>query len=109
MTNPPYEPMTDLQEVATRNRVARQIIAGFIAATPSATWDYIHAALADTTTLTAEIRTLRTVLVLVRLDCANLAAAALATIDAYREGEHNPISYLCDELTAQGQHPRGCP
>lgn len=109
MTDRPYDSVIDLQEVTTRNHAARQIIAGFLAATPSEIWQYIDTALADTKPLISEIRSLRTILDIVRLDRANLAAAALATIDAYRDAEADPISYLCDELTAQGYHPRGCP
>ena len=38
----------------------------------------------------------------VRLDRANLAAAGRATIAAYHDGEPDPLSYLRDELHAQG-------
>jgi hypothetical protein len=41
----------------------------------------------------------------VRLDRANLAAAAFATIAAHQDGEPDPLSYLRDELGAQGHDP----
>lgn len=102
MTNTPHDPWTDLQEVTTRNRIARQIIAGFSTATPSEIWEYIETALADTPALSAEIIRLRAEIDDTRLDCANLAAAAQATISAHHDGEPDPLSYLRDELHAQG-------
>jgi hypothetical protein len=42
-----------------------------------------------------------------RLDRANLAAAALASIAAQHDGEPDPLSYLRDELRAQGYDPGG--
>ena len=37
-----------------------------------------------------------------RLDRANLLAAARATIAAHHDGEPDPLSYLRDELDANG-------
>ena len=52
--------------------------------------------------LAAEITELRAELAGVRLDRANLAAAALATIAAHQDGEPDPLSYLRDELARPG-------
>jgi len=95
---------TYLQAVTTRNRAARDIVAGFSTATPTLAeaWRHIEAALSDTSILAVEIARLRTELEKVRLGRANLAAAALAAIAAHRENESDPLSYLHDELQAQG-------
>jgi predicted metal-dependent hydrolase len=97
-------PRTDLQEVTTRNKTARYIVAGFSAATPTLTeaWRHVEAALNDTPAMVREVRRLRTELARTRLGRANLAAAALATFAALREGEGDPLLYLRDELHAQG-------
>lgn len=97
---PPDHPL----EVATRNRTARHIVAGFSTAFPTLadTWRYLDTALADSPALSAEITRLRAELAGVRLDLANLAAAALATLAARDDGEPDPLSYLRDELRAQG-------
>lgn len=95
MTDTPPEPQTNLREVATRNRIAHEIVTGEI-------WQYIETALSDVPALVAEVETLRTAIDATRLNRANLAAAALATIAAHREGEPDPLSYVRDELTAQG-------
>jgi hypothetical protein len=95
---------TYLQEITTRNQVARDIIAGFSGAAPTLAeaWRHIEAALDDTPTLTTEIARLNAELRRARLGRANLAAAALAAIAAYCENESDPLSYLRDELKAQG-------
>ena len=97
-------PPDDLPEVATRNRTARHIVAGFSTAFPTLAdiWRYLDTALADSPALSAEITRLRAELAGARLDLANLAAAALATLTAHRDGEGDPLSYLRDELHAQG-------
>lgn len=100
MTNVPQEPQTNLWEVATRNRIAHQIVTDILTTTLGGIWQYIETALADVPALVAEIDA-------TRLNRANLAAAALATIAAHRDGEPNPLSYLRDELTAQGYPLRG--
>jgi hypothetical protein len=94
----------DLQEIATRNRTARHIVAGLSAAFPTLAdiWRYLDTALADSPALSAEIGHLRAELASARLDLANLAAAALATLTAHCDGEADPLSYLQDELHAQG-------
>ena len=97
-------PPHDLPEVATRNRAARHIVAGFSAAFPTLAdiWQYLDTALADSRALSAEITRMRAELAGARLDLANLAAAALATLAAHYDGEPGPLSYLRDELHAQG-------
>jgi hypothetical protein len=92
----------DLREVATRNRIARQLAEGLSAQYPADVWHHLAAAFADVPALSAEITRLRVELADARLDRANLAAAALATIAAHDEGETDPLSYLRDELRAQG-------
>lgn len=99
----------DLPEVLTRNRIARHLIEGLTGQLPADIWHNLAVAFADAPALAAEIAELRTEHADVRLDRANLAAAALATIAAHREGEPDPLSYLRDELRAQGYDPsRGC-
>jgi hypothetical protein len=77
----------DLSEITTRNIIARHVIEGFSLAFP---------------TLADEIAGLRIELARLRLDSANLAAAGRATIAAYLDGESRPLSYVRDELHAQG-------
>jgi hypothetical protein len=65
-------------------------------------------ALADTLALADELASLRIELAQLRLNRANLAAVGRATIAAYLDGESCPLSYLRDELHAQGFYrPRG--
>jgi hypothetical protein len=104
MTNQPHRDRIDLQEVTTRNTDARAIITGFSAATPTLAdiWHYVQTALDETPTLVDEVTRLRIYLADVRLDRANLVAAIRATINAHRDGEDDPLSYLRDELLTQG-------
>jgi hypothetical protein len=55
--------------------------------------------------LTAQVRRLRNRLARTLTDLGNLTAAARATLGAQRDGEHDPLYYLRDELRAQGQLP----
>jgi hypothetical protein len=55
--------------------------------------------------LTAQVRRLRNRLARALTDLGNLTAAARATLGAQRDGEHDPLYYLRDELRAQGQLP----
>jgi hypothetical protein len=93
----------DLQEALTANRRARHIVAGFARATPalSGLWLQIESSLWHVPVLTSEITRLDSELQAVRLDRANLAAAARATLAASHDGDPDPLSYLCDELTTQ--------
>lgn len=102
MTNPPNIPESDLQEVANRYRVARQMIVGLRLVASVDVWHGIETALADLPALLNQTTRLRIEVSIVRLNRANLAAAALATLDAERDGEPDPLSYLRDELSAQG-------
>jgi hypothetical protein len=100
----------NLQEVCTRNDAARRIIAGFAKAMPTLAdiWQFLGSALDDASSLAAEITRLSADLGNTRLDRANLAAAARATIAAHAEGEANPLWYLRDELAAH-QAPSDAP
>jgi hypothetical protein len=84
---------TDLKEVRARHQTA------LASPTPSATL----AALSDIPPLCEEIRHLRLLLGIARLTCANLTAAARATLSAAADNEKDPLYYLRDELTAQGR------
>ena len=106
MTNRPHSPTkNDLQEVATRNRAARDLLGRLTAGQPADIWQTLTAAFADIPALSTEITRLRAALAGARLDRANLAAAALAVISAHADGEPDPLSYLRDELRAQGHDP----
>jgi hypothetical protein len=100
----PPAPANNLPEVTTRHRAARLIVDALAAERPARIWQYLTDALADTPALTDEISRLRAQVADERLDRANLAAAALATTRAHRDGEPDPLSYLRDELAAQGHH-----
>jgi len=91
-------------EVTTRNDIARDIIAGFAAVTPTlaGVFRLIDTALADLPAVLAELGQARAELEGVRLDRANLLAAIRATLAADAEGEPDPLGYLRDELDATG-------
>ncbi len=103
MTNPQRNRI-DLQEVTTRNVSARNIIAGFSDATPilADIWQYVETALADTPALADDVTRLRADLAEVRVNHANMVAAIRATIAAHHDGEDDPLSYIRDEIQAQG-------
>jgi len=94
----------DRSETTTRADVARDIIAGFAAVTPTLTgvWRLIDAALADLPAALADLGRARAELEAVRLDRANLLAAIRATLAADAEGEPDPLGYLRDELDSAG-------
>src|SRR5579859_3612813 len=87
-------------EIITRNDIARDIVAGFAAVTPTLAgiWRIIDQALADLPAVLADLGRTRTELQAVRLDRANLLAAIRATLAADAEGECDPLGYLRDEL-----------
>jgi hypothetical protein len=93
-----------LQQITTRNDIARDFIAGLAAVTPKLTGVFrlIDAALADVPAMLAELRRVRAELEAVRLDRANLLAAIRACLASDAEGEPNPLGYLRDELDAPG-------
>ncbi len=96
----------DLPEAATTNRIARQLADGLPEAFAADIWPCLAAAFAGRPVLLAEVTRLQAELADIRLDRANLAAAALATIGAHHDGEPDPLFYLRDELAAQGHHIR---
>jgi ABC-type transporter Mla subunit MlaD len=110
MTNTPHVSSVFLQEANDRSQTARRIVSVFSHATPAlaSSWQQIHSALSDTPVLTAEIRHLHDELGSARLERANMAAAGRATLTSHRNGDRDPLSYLRDELTAQGFW-RECP
>jgi hypothetical protein len=87
-------------EITTRNDIARDIVAGFAAVTPTlaGVWQFVDRALADVPAALAELGRVRAELEAVRLDRANLLAAIRATLGAADEDEADPFSYLRDEL-----------
>jgi hypothetical protein len=91
-------------EITTRNDIARDIIAGFAAVTPTlaGVFRLIDTALADLPAVLAELGRARAELQAVRLDRANLLAAIRATLAADAEGEPDPLGYLRDELGSTG-------
>jgi hypothetical protein len=92
----------DLHEVTARSRAALVVIGSLAAERPGRFWQYLTDAVTDTMALAAEIAALDVQLAEERLDRANLAAAGLATINAYEDDEPDPLSYLRDELAVQG-------
>jgi hypothetical protein len=92
-----------LQEAATRHHRIAQHLANLLASTyPDDIWPYLGFVLADIPAMAGLISRQGTDLAQARLNRANLAAAALAVIAATREGEPDALSYLRDELRAQG-------
>lgn len=92
----------DAETIRSGNRAAQSITAGFAADIPALDyfWRVITTALADVPALLARLAQ-------ARVRWANLAAAARAAIRSDREGEQDRLSYLRDELAAQGQHIPG--
>jgi len=97
------------RQVTTRNDIARDIVAGFAAVTPTmaGVFQFIDAALADVPAALAEIRQGRADLAAARLDRANLLAAMRAAIAAHADGEADPLYYLRDELEAAQERSAG--
>jgi hypothetical protein len=103
----PYKPSTtraDLLEANARADTAHNIITGFSLAVPALAdlWQQVHASLSDIPVLASEITRLDAALASARLDRANLAAAAKVAITAHLNSDPDPMSYLRDELAAQG-------
>ena len=92
------------RRTTTSNDIARDIIAGFAAVTPTLTGVFrlIDTALADLPAVLAELGRARADLEAVRLDRANLLAAIRATLAADAEGEPDPLGYLRYELDSAG-------
>jgi hypothetical protein len=91
------------REITTRNDIARDIIAGFAAITPTlaGVWRLVDAAPADLTVVLADLGRVRAEVEAVRQDQANLLAAIRATLAAHADGEDDPLWYLRDELDAR--------
>jgi hypothetical protein len=91
---------SDRTAITTRNDIARDIIAGFAAVTPTLTGVFrlIDYALADLPAVLVDLGRARAELEAVRLDRANLLAAIRATLSANAEGEPDPLGYLRDEI-----------
>jgi hypothetical protein len=87
--------------------MARDLTARLAVEHPADIWQHLLSAFADILALTDEITRLRVSLAQARLDLANLAAAALASIAAHDEGESDPLCYVRDELRAQGHDTTG--
>ena len=87
-------------EITTRNDIARDIIAGFAAVTPTlaGVFRLIDAALADLPAVLADLGRARAEFEAVRLDRANLLATIRVTLAADADGEPDPLGYLRDEL-----------
>jgi hypothetical protein len=94
----------DFREVTTRNDIARDIIAGFAAVTPTlaGVLRLVDTALADVSVTLAALNHMRTELEAARLDRANLLAAIRACLAASEEGEADPLAYLRHELNEAG-------
>ncbi|CAG6393143.1 hypothetical protein NMG29_07670 [Streptomyces cocklensis] len=60
----------------------------------------LRTALMDIPVLLAETKRLATLLTAARTECANLLAAARATLHAQDDGEPDPLSYVRDEVAA---------
>jgi len=91
-------------EINTRNDIARDIIAGFAAVTPTlaGAWRFIDTALADLPAVLSDLGRAQAELEVVRLDRANLLAAIRAALAADADGEPDPLGYLHDELDSPG-------
>ena len=89
--------------ITTRNDIARDIIAGFAAVTPTLAgiFRFIDQSLSDLPAALADLGRARAELEAVRLDRANLLAAIRACLAADADGEPDPLGYLRDELDAQ--------
>ena len=93
--------------ITTRNDIARDIITGFAAVTPTLTgvWRLLDqaladlpAVLADMPAVLADLGRVRAELEAVRLDRANLLAAIRACLSADADAEDDPLGYLRAEL-----------
>ncbi|MGI5207508.1 hypothetical protein ACQEU6_38765 [Spirillospora sp. CA-108201] len=109
MTNSPYHPKIDLQEAINRSRTALRIVANTWPdeSLPAILRRNLDEALNAIPSLAAEVERLSTELRDTRIHRANLAAAARATLNAHRDGERDPLSYLIDELHTQGYDAEG--
>jgi hypothetical protein len=94
----------NLKEIRTRNEAARRVLAEASATMPTLAGNgqLLEDALSDVAALADEVTRLSAELAAARLGQANLLAAGRATLAACGEDESDPMSYLRDELDAQG-------
>jgi hypothetical protein len=104
VTNDNQRRNVNFEEVVTRNEAACRLVAGFSAAMPTLAefWRQLGDALSDVPALSNEVTRMSGELAGARLDRANLLAAVRAALAAHDAGEPDPLSYLRDELHAQG-------
>jgi hypothetical protein len=107
LTNRTRPVSDDLQEVTTRHHIARDLTTRLASEYPTDIWQHLLDSLTDIPALTTEITRIRGELAHKRLNHANLAAAALATIAAHDDGDPDPLCYLRDELRVQGYTTTG--
>ncbi len=106
MTNrTPDAASLDWRADAARHQIGRESGGELADRAPVGVWAQLATTFADTPHLAAEITRMAAELAGARLDLANLAAAALATMAAHQEGEPDPLSYLRDELSVQSYRP----
>ena len=93
------------QRITTRNDIARDIIAGFAAVTPTlaGVFRFVDSALADVPAILADLGRVRAELEAVRLDRANLLAAIRAPCGG-RRGRARPAR-LPARRTRRNRHP----
>ena len=103
MHNSPQYRSINIPGVQYRNRAAREVIAAH--APKNSRLIDINAALDDTISLLIALRTTIQELPTTRQQRANLAAAILATLNADRDGDADPLYYIRDEMRAQGYLP----
>jgi hypothetical protein len=94
----------NLKEVATRNLAVRRLISESSVAVRALAenWKLLEHALSDVPAFSDEVIRLSAELADARLGRANILAAGRAALAACDEGEPDPLSYLRDELAAQG-------
>ncbi len=104
MPKAPSTLRANLQEVNARADSAQHVITGFSRAIPNLAdlWQQVTHSLSDIPILISEVTRLGSELTSARLDRADLAAAGLATMAAWHDGEPDHLSYLRGELDAQG-------
>ncbi|WP_214415494.1 hypothetical protein [Sphaerisporangium fuscum] len=99
-------PLVSLQEVRTRHADAIRTLddqPALRALLHSTAGLPLGEAVADIPDLSAEVEPLRHLIADLRLDLANLVAGSRATLAAEQDGELDPLFYLRDELSAQGE------
>lgn len=108
----PHDPLIDLQEARAQHRYTQRLIDTHPLTSTllhTATGAAILTALDSIPALCDEAERLRVLVSLVRLEYADMVAAARATIAADHDGESDPLYYLRDELSARGLLPDNGP